>query len=106
MSVPLYQVDAFTRLPFAGNPAGVAYLAEERSPAWMQALGVKSIFTGKNEFDYLVEVENEAIVRNLQPDITRLGELPVRGVIVTARGTSGEFDFVSRSKNQPHEAKE
>jgi len=192
MSIPLYQVDAFTRSPFAGNPAGVAYLAEERSPAWMQALamemnlsetafltpvgdgfklrwftpkaevklcghatlasahilweqnylsagemacfhtlsgpltarrngdwiemdfpakpveavihsadleaalGVKAIFIGKNEFDYLVEVENEATIRNLQPDITRLGELPIRGVIVTARCTSGEFDFVSR----------
>ena len=30
----------------------------------------------------------------MRPDIARLAELPVRGVIVTAAG--GEFDFVSR----------
>ncbi len=49
-----------------------------------------------NVFDYLVEVESEAIVRSLRPDFTALGRLPVRGVIVTARSASPEFDFVSR----------
>ena len=61
-----------------------------------EALGVTPKYVGKNVFDYLVEVENEAVVRGLEPDFTRLGKLPVRGVIVTSRSASPEFDFVSR----------
>ncbi|QDU32003.1 putative isomerase YddE [Poriferisphaera corsica] len=46
-SLPLYQVDAFTQTPFAGNPAAVCVLPEkERSPshindAWMQNLAAE-----------------------------------------------------------------
>ena len=65
-------------------------------PALLPALGVPAArFVGKNAFDYLVEVESEAGLRALQPDHSRLRKLPVRGIIVTAKG-SGEFDFVSR----------
>ncbi|MEA3054860.1 MAG: hypothetical protein QOD30_292 [Actinomycetota bacterium] len=35
MPSPLYQVDAFTDVPFAGNPAGVTLLSEPADPAWM-----------------------------------------------------------------------
>jgi PhzF family phenazine biosynthesis protein len=55
---------------------------------------VKNI-TG-NQFDLLVEVSSEAIVRDIQPDFTRLGKITVRGVIVTSRADSGGYDFVSR----------
>jgi PhzF family phenazine biosynthesis protein len=61
-----------------------------------EALGAPAKFVGKNRMDYLVEVESEAQVRGLQPDLPRLRTLPVRGVIVTARATSDGFDFVSR----------
>ncbi len=60
------------------------------------ALGVKPVYVGKNVFDYLVEVDSEDTVRNLEPDFTLLKKLPVRGVIVTARSASTDFDFVSR----------
>lgn len=188
----IYQVDAFTNHPFAGNPAGVCLLAGPAEVGWMQnvaremnlsetaflvpwedgyhlrwftpaaevdlcghatlasahvlwesgalaagaqarfhtrsglltavhcgdwieldfpakreapaqppadllpALGVEAVYIGRNEFDYLVEVEAEVAVRSLAPDFTRLGRLPVRGVIVTSRSASPEFDFVSR----------
>jgi len=36
MSVPFYQVDAFTGAPFAGNPAAVCLLPEPREADWMQ----------------------------------------------------------------------
>jgi predicted PhzF superfamily epimerase YddE/YHI9 len=36
MSVPIFQVDAFTDRPFAGNPAAVCILPAQRSAAWMQ----------------------------------------------------------------------
>jgi PhzF family phenazine biosynthesis protein len=175
MQQTIYQVDAFTDRPFAGNPAGVCVLPEPAAEAWMQAvaaemnlsetaflvrrpdgafhlrwftpaaevelcghatlasahvlwetgallpaetapfhtlsglltatqrdgwieldfpatpatpveppaglaaaLGARPCYVGLNVFDYLVEVESEAIVRNLRPDFTALGRLPVR----------------------------
>jgi len=192
VSLTIYQVDAFTEKPFAGNPAAVCVLPEPRDDCWMQqvamemnlsetaflvrqadgfnlrwftpavevdlcghatlasahvlweagclppdttarfhtrsglllaerkdgwitldfpakpevaaeppadlarALGVTPRYVGKNQFDYLVEVESEATLRALRPDFRLLTEVPVRGVIVTSRADSAEFDFVSR----------
>jgi len=61
-----------------------------------EALGCEPRFVGANGMDYLVEVANEGVLRRLRPDFTALGALPVRGVIVTSRSDSAEFDFVSR----------
>lgn len=36
MPLPLYQIDAFTDRPFAGNPAAVCFLAAVASDEWMQ----------------------------------------------------------------------
>ena len=36
MAIPLYQVDAFTHRPFAGNPAAVCLLSGPCKPRWMQ----------------------------------------------------------------------
>jgi PhzF family phenazine biosynthesis protein len=60
------------------------------------ALGVVHQYVGRNQFDYLVEVESEDIVRNMKPNVTRLETVPVRGVIVTSRASSPEYDCVSR----------
>ena len=66
-------------------------------PELLPALGVPhAAFVGKNAFDYLVEMDSEAALRALSPDHTTLRKIPVRGVIVTARSSGGEFDFVSR----------
>jgi PhzF family phenazine biosynthesis protein len=74
-------------------PAKVEQAAE--APQQMaEALGTSLKYVGKNQFDYLVEVESEAVLRGLKPNHHLLAQLPVRGVIVTARGT--EYDFVSR----------
>ncbi|MFH1523562.1 MAG: PhzF family phenazine biosynthesis protein [Chloroflexota bacterium] len=192
MTQIIYQVDAFTSQPFAGNPAGVCILPKPADEAWMQAiaremnlsetaflvrqadgfdlrwftpaaevrlcghatlasahtlwqtgtlqsgeqarfhtlsglltarqrgewiemdfpvrrsqpveppaglaeaLGVTPLSIGKDVDDYLIEVESETIVRELKPDFSRLGKLPTRGVIVTARSADPNFDFVSR----------
>jgi PhzF family phenazine biosynthesis protein len=196
MKQEIFQIDAFTNRPFAGNPAGVTLLSQPADPKWMQAvaremnlsetaflvkqadgfdlrwftpaaevdlcghatlasahflwetgvlkageqarfhtrsgllsaekkgdwiemnfpaklempveppaglaaaLGVPISYVGRNEFDYLIEVEGEGAVRNLQPDISQIGKLPVRGVIVTSRAdlsqTEQGYDFVSR----------
>jgi predicted PhzF superfamily epimerase YddE/YHI9 len=191
--VTIFQVDAFTDRPFAGNPAGVCVLPSPAEPAWMQAVAAemnlsetaflepradggfglrwftptvevdlcghatlaaayvlwtlgrvaadascrfetksgpltaarrgdwidmdfpakptvattpppglleglgaaRPRWVGRNQFDYLVELDREDGVRALAPDHAQLRALPVRGVIVTARA-SGPFDFVSR----------
>ena len=61
----------------------------------LEALGVeRPRFVGRNRFDYIVEVGEEAVVRGLRPDFTRLSQISARGVIVTSR--AADFDFVSR----------
>jgi PhzF family phenazine biosynthesis protein len=193
MRTRVYQVDAFARRPFQGNPAAVCLLAEPRNEPWMQnvaqemnlsetafirpltpgefelrwftpavevelcghatlaaahvlweteilaadeparfrtkgglltatrsgdeielnfpatppretqtpdglldALGIDTAHVAKTQFDYLVEVDSESVVRTLAPDVRRLGMLCVRGVIVTAKAEGTEFDFISR----------
>ena len=41
MPIPLYQVDAFTDRPFAGNPAAVCLLPEAKEDQWMQAVAME-----------------------------------------------------------------
>ncbi len=194
MSQTIFQVDSFTNTPFAGNPAAVCILPQERDERWMQDVaremnlsetaflvqardgynlrwftpaaevalcghatlasahilwetgelrpgeqarfhtlsglltadqrgewyemdfpatsetpveipadlidtlgaGIQAQNVVANRFDFLVEVASESIVRAIQPDITRLSKLPVRGVIVTSRSDSVDYDFVSR----------
>jgi predicted PhzF superfamily epimerase YddE/YHI9 len=192
MEIPLFQVDAFTDQPFAGNPAAVCLLPEERDDEWMQAvaaemnlsetafllkqsdgyrlrwftpkvevdlcghatlasahvlwtegrvpldqeihfhtnsgllkacrrgdlieldfpsepasqvdpppglleaLGVSAHYVGKNRFDFLLELVSEEELRDVNPDFAMLGKIEVRGVIVTSRSASSEYDFVSR----------
>lgn len=61
-----------------------------------KALGCELRNAGSNGMDYLVEVENESVLRRLRPDFTALCQFPVRGIIVTASSDRAEFDFVSR----------
>lgn len=68
----------------------------EPPPELLSALGTNARYVGRNQFDYLVEVESETALRGLAPDMTRLATLPVRGVIVTSRSANSAFDFVSR----------
>jgi PhzF family phenazine biosynthesis protein len=65
-------------------------------PGLLEALGVSANYVGKNHFDYLVEVESEAVLRRIAPDFKRLATLPVRGIIVTSASNDPRFDFVSR----------
>jgi len=74
-------------------PAKIVEAAE--APAQLlEALGAEPKFVGRNQFDYMVEVADETTLRALTPQHHLLRQLPVRGVIVTAR--SSQYDFVSR----------
>jgi len=63
-------------------------------PGLEDALGTPYQWVGQNEDDLLVFVDSEETVRQLQPDLTSLAEIEVRGVIVTAQAR--DTDFVSR----------
>lgn len=192
MGLPIFQVDAFTDKPFAGNPAAVCLLPGAQDEGWMQnvasemnlsetaflyrqeagfnlrwftpavevdlcghatlasahilweaghlkpnesahfythsgllraerkggwveldfpaepeepvpppddlakALGINPEYVGENRFDYLVEVDSEETVRSMKPDFALLGRISSRGIMVTSRATSPEYDFISR----------
>ncbi|MGD8882943.1 MAG: PhzF family phenazine biosynthesis protein [Desulfobacterales bacterium] len=192
MGVEVFQVDAFTDKPFAGNPAAVCVLPEAADEAWMQnvanemnlsetaflvqqengynlrwftpavevelcghatlasahilweqgllapdaqvrfftrsglltairkalwieldfpaepeeqtaipetlfrALGADAQYVGKNRFDFLLEYESAETVRKMTPDFTLLSAISTRGVMVTSRSDSSDYDFISR----------
>src|ERR1022692_5101591 len=74
-----------------------AAVPTEPPPGLLEALGVgEARYVGRNAFDYLVEVDFEETDRGLAPDHTALKKVPVRGVIVAARPSTPEFDFISR----------
>ncbi|HEX2964759.1 MAG TPA: PhzF family phenazine biosynthesis protein, partial [Syntrophorhabdaceae bacterium] len=79
-------------LDFPATPAKDAILPE----GLVSALGVEPEYTGKTQFDFLIEVRSEEVVRGLKPDFGALAKVPRRGVIVTSRSDSPEADFVSR----------
>jgi PhzF family phenazine biosynthesis protein len=86
------RTDDFIELDFPAK-------AEESAdplPGISEALGTAFRYACKNKFDYLVEVEEEVIVRNLMPDFQRLLQIPARGIIVTSRAKTPPYDFISR----------
>ena len=66
-------------------------------PELLPALGLPKLPVLRSSRDYLVEVESEAAVRNLNPDIDALAKIPmgVGGFIITAQGAA-PIDFVCR----------
>jgi PhzF family phenazine biosynthesis protein len=79
-------------LDFPATPASPA----EAPPGLIEALGAQPRFVGRSKFDYFVELDDEAAVRTLDPDLGAIGRVKARGVIVTARADAGTYDFVSR----------
>ncbi len=79
-------------LDFPATPATQV----EPLPELEQALGARARRVGRTTFDYLVEVDSAAVVRELRPDYGALAKIPARGFIVTSGSDLAEFDFVSR----------
>lgn len=67
---------------------------EEGPPILYQALGIPADSETYRSDDYMVILENEKQVGDLDPDFRLLREVNARGVIVSAPGN--EVDFVSR----------
>jgi PhzF family phenazine biosynthesis protein len=68
----------------------------ESTKTLQESLGVNPSFVGRTKFDSFVVVDSEEVVRSLKPDFRKLAEVASRGVIVTSRSSSSDFDFVSR----------
>jgi PhzF family phenazine biosynthesis protein len=85
--------DGWIELDFPATPAPAA----EPPPGLIDAIGGKAQFVGRSKFDFLIELENEAAVRGLEPDMAAIARVAARGVIVTSRGNGKtKYDFVSR----------
>jgi PhzF family phenazine biosynthesis protein len=65
----------------------------DASPVLVEALGLTPQSTLKG-FDHIAVLDGEGQVRALSPNLARLAQLDLRGVVVTARGVHA--DFVSR----------
>ncbi|MFH2218140.1 MAG: PhzF family phenazine biosynthesis protein [Pseudomonadota bacterium] len=64
MAQPIYQADAFTDKPFAGNPAAVCILAESRDDVWMQNVAAEM---NLSETAFLYEIEDGYHLRWFTP---------------------------------------
>ena len=64
---PITVVDAFTSVPFAGNPAAVCVLKQEESAEWMQAVA-KEMNLSETAF-LLAEGENVYRLRWFTPKV-------------------------------------
>ena len=62
----------------------------------LEALAVTPLFVGRNVDDYLLEVATEAEVYATDPDFGLLKTVSARGVIITGRSVSPDYDFISR----------
>jgi PhzF family phenazine biosynthesis protein len=94
------------RLVVDGTPwIELDFPAETVSPAaapegLATMLGAEPVWVGRNRLDYLVELKDESTVRALHPELKEIAALSskedTRGIIVTAAGTNGKADIVSR----------
>ncbi|UCG14351.1 MAG: PhzF family phenazine biosynthesis protein [Deltaproteobacteria bacterium] len=66
MGVQIFQVDAFTDKPFAGNPAAVCILSELPSETWMQNVAAEM---NLSETAFLYEQENGFNLRWFTPSV-------------------------------------
>jgi PhzF family phenazine biosynthesis protein len=83
-------------LDFPAEPVSETLSDAVELAVLQSALGTPVRFACRNRFDLLVELDSEEQVRGLRPDIRKLEEFAVRGVIVTSRSRSREYDLVSR----------
>lgn len=87
-----WQEDDWIGLDFPSKPDKEIPIPDDLAAA----LGVPVRYTGLSHFDYIAEVDSEQAVRDICPDFGLLLKLPVRGIMVTSKSDSNEFDFVSR----------
>jgi len=68
----------------------------EAPPILMEAMSTRPVNTEQNKIGFLCRYESEKQVREFKPNFQLLNEIPVQGIIITAKSENEEFDFVSR----------
>ncbi|MGD2270107.1 MAG: PhzF family phenazine biosynthesis protein [Desulfobacterales bacterium] len=86
------RADGWIELNFPAEPASAVTPPDDLG----SALGVPLKFVGRNRFDYLIEVDSERTLREMEPDFKQLERISGRGFMVTSASDSKEYDFVSR----------
>ena len=86
------RVGEWIEMDFPTQPEGPATPPDEL----VRGLGITPRYVGKSQFCYLVEAASVQEVRSLVPDFGLLKKVNAHAVIVTARSSGGQFDFVSR----------
>ncbi len=78
-------------LDFPADLPGSALFSKEL----IRAIGVNPVFTGKGRDYYFAELENEQVLREIQPDLLALKNYPV-GLCLTASASGKDYQIVSR----------
>lgn len=86
-------LSGWVKLDFPSLPPQPVRTPEEL----IQGLGLIPRYVGRNEMDYVAEIDSEETLRALKPDWSLISRLDARGLIVTSRSSSAEYDFVSRA---------
>jgi PhzF family phenazine biosynthesis protein len=83
------------QMDFPAEPASPSKLSPKLIERMLR-IPIPAKFIGENRMDVLVEVENEQVLAELDPDMDEIAKLETRGIIVTAGSSGPERDFVSR----------
>lgn len=67
-----------------------------RNPIIEQAFGIDTVYTGKNDNRYLIEIGDPEQLIALKPDFGLLQSADLGRFIITARSNRPEYDFFSR----------
>jgi hypothetical protein len=59
-------------------------------------LGVNVVYLGKTKFDLLVVTDSAEAIKKMVPDFEKIKKFTKRGIIVTAKSDSPEYDYVNR----------
>jgi len=86
------QGDGLLEMNFPAEPVDRPFSAEEID----RALGVTCTHHAANRMDAFAEVDSEETLLAMQPDLSAIGAMDVRGLIVTAKASTDGLDFVSR----------
>jgi PhzF family phenazine biosynthesis protein len=84
------------QMDFPSEPPRLENLDEEATILSALGLTGHAKLAGKNRMDVLIVAQDEGILRGTTPDMEAVCSLGGRGVIVTAKSDSPDFDFVSR----------
>ncbi len=80
-------------LNFPANPSTRITPSPELNEA-LACAGVREVW--QNSLGYLVLMDSEETVRQMQPDFGQMATLPIHGVLITSSADRPPYDFVSR----------